>query len=154
MSCHGICTAAHARAQAADLLRDPHQQLLDGRIAAVSARPVLCSAVPDGHGSISLMLVVVLRIVRPPPGPCGQPSTWQPPVEGLWGHGCGRRSSLGWSQVVADRSPHGPSRRLRGYGRPAGWVSQSEELCGPYAKVDAVEVPTLYAENAIPSNHG
>ena len=99
---------------------------------------------PDGHGSISPMLVVVLRVVRPPPGPCGQPSTWQPPVEGLWGHGCGRHSSPGWSQVVADRSPHDPSRRLRGYGRPAGWVSQSEELCGPFTKVVAVEVTTPY----------
>ena len=143
MSWHGICTAAHARAQAADLLRDPHQQLLDGRIAAVSARPVLCSAVLDGQGSISPMLVVVLRVVRPPPGPCGQPSTWQPPVEGLWGHGCGRHSSPGWSQVVGPQWFNAPSCRLRGYGRPAGWVSQSEELCGPFTKVIAAEIPTL-----------
>ena len=126
------------------MLRDPHQQLLGGRIAAVSARPVLCSAVPDGHGSFSPMLVVVLRVVRPPPGPCGQPSTWQPPVEGLSGHGRGRYSPPGWSQVVADGSVNGPSRRLRGYGRPAGWVSQSEELCGPFTKVVAVEVTTPY----------
>ena len=132
--------------QAADLLCDPHQQLLGGRRAAVSAHPVLYSAVPDGNGFISPMLEVVLRVVRPPPGSCGQPSTWQPPVEGLWGHGCGRHSSPGWSQVVADRSPHGPSRRLRGYGRPAGWVSQSEELCGPFTKVIAAEIPTLYKQ--------
>ena len=91
------------------------------------------------------MMVVVLRVVRPPPGPCGQPSTWQPPVEGLWGHGCGRHSSPGWSQVVGPQWPNAPSRRLRGYGRPAGWVSQSEELCGPYAKVFTAEVPTLYS---------
>ena len=99
---------------------------------------------PDGQGSISPMLVVVLRVVRPPPGPCGQPSTWQPPVEGLWGHGCGRHSSPGWSQVVGPQWFNAPSRRLRGYGRPAGWVSQSEELCGPYAKVFTADVATPY----------
>ena len=99
---------------------------------------------PDGQGSISPMLVVVLRVVRPPPGPCGQPSTWQPPVEGLWSHGCGRHSSPGWSQVVGPQWFNAPSRRLRGYGRPAGWVSQSEELAGPYPKVAAAGIPTLY----------
>ena len=88
-------------------------------------------AVLAGRGLSSPLLVAVLQLVRPPPGRCGLPYTWQPPVGGPWGHGCGRQSPPGWSQIVGPHWCNAPSRRLRGTDRPAGWVSQSEELCGP-----------------------
>ena len=99
--------------------------------AAVATGQMPCEAVLAGSGLSSPLLVSVLQLERPLPARCGRPYTWQPPVGGLGGHGCGRQSPPGWSQVVGPSSFNAPSSRLRGAGRPAGWASQSEELCGP-----------------------
>ena len=129
--CHGLGTAARVRAWAADLLCKLRQQLLTGRRAAVTAWQMPRGAVLAGQGLVSPLLMVVPQLTRPQPGRCGRTYTWQPRVGGRGGHGCGRQSTPGWSQVVGPRSFNAPSSRLRGAGRPAGWASQSEELCGP-----------------------